>query len=66
MSDSVIDSAAIWREDGHLRRLIDDNFIQYAAYVIRDRAIPDLDDGLKPVGETLTPIYLITSTQRSS
>ena len=42
-------SAAIWREDGHLRRLIDDNFIQYAAYVIRDRAIPDLDDGLKPV-----------------
>ncbi len=38
-----------WREDGHLRRLIDSNFIQYAAYVIRDRAIPDLVDGLKPV-----------------
>jgi topoisomerase-4 subunit A len=38
-----------WREDGHLRRLIDDNFIQYASYVIRDRAIPDLADGLKPV-----------------
>ena len=38
-----------WREDGHLRRLIDDNFIQYASYVIRDRAIPDLVDGLKPV-----------------
>ena len=38
-----------WREDGPLRRLIDDNFIQYASYVIRDRAIPDLIDGLKPV-----------------
>ena len=38
-----------WREDGELRRLIDDNFLQYASYVIRDRAIPDLDDGLKPV-----------------
>ena len=35
--------------DGPLKRLIDDNFLQYAAYVIRDRAIPHLDDGLKPV-----------------
>jgi topoisomerase IV subunit A len=32
-----------------LRDLIDDNFIQYASYVIRDRAIPQLEDGLKPV-----------------
>ena len=28
---------------------MDDNFLQYASYVIRDRAIPSLDDGLKPV-----------------
>ncbi|MDR0842524.1 MAG: DNA topoisomerase IV subunit A, partial [Acidobacteriota bacterium] len=35
--------------DGPLRHLMDQNFLQYAAYVIRDRAIPDLDDGLKPV-----------------
>ncbi len=35
--------------DGPLKRLMDENFLQYAAYVIRDRAIPDLDDGLKPV-----------------
>ncbi len=28
---------------------MNENFLQYAAYVIRDRAIPDLDDGLKPV-----------------
>ena len=26
-----------------------DNFIQYASYVIVDRAIPDIRDGLKPV-----------------
>ena len=32
-----------------LRDLIDDNFLQYASYVIRDRAIPQLEDGLKPV-----------------
>jgi len=32
-----------------LRNLIDDNFIRYASYVIRDRAIPQLEDGLKPV-----------------
>jgi topoisomerase-4 subunit A len=35
--------------DGPLKRLVDHNFLQYASYVIRDRAIPDLDDGLKPV-----------------
>ena len=35
--------------EGPLRDLIDSNFLQYASYVIRDRAIPDLDDGLKPV-----------------
>lgn len=32
-----------------LRDLINDNFLQYASYVIRDRAIPQLEDGLKPV-----------------
>ncbi len=35
--------------EGPLKQLVDDNFLQYAAYVIRDRAIPHLDDGLKPV-----------------
>ena len=35
--------------DGPLKRLMDQNFLQYAQYVIRDRAIPDIDDGLKPV-----------------
>jgi len=32
-----------------LRDLIDMNFLDYAAYVIKDRAIPSLEDGLKPV-----------------
>jgi topoisomerase-4 subunit A len=35
--------------DGPFRRLVDDNFLQYASYVIRDRAIPNIEDGLKPV-----------------
>jgi len=35
--------------EGPLKKLIDRNFLQYASYVIKDRAIPDLDDGLKPV-----------------
>jgi topoisomerase-4 subunit A len=29
--------------------LFDRNFLEYASYVIKDRAIPDLEDGLKPV-----------------
>lgn len=34
---------------GPLRKLMDYNFIQYASYVICDRAIPTMEDGLKPV-----------------
>ncbi len=33
----------------YVKNLFDKNFIEYASYVIRDRAIPDLEDGLKPV-----------------
>lgn len=32
-----------------LHKRIDRNFLDYASYVIRDRAIPNLADGLKPV-----------------
>lgn len=32
-----------------VKNLFDKNFLEYASYVIRDRAIPDLADGLKPV-----------------
>ncbi len=34
---------------GRLHRLFDRNFLDYTSYVIRERAIPDIDDGLKPV-----------------
>lgn len=34
---------------GDLHKLFDDNFIDYTSYVIRERAIPDIADGLKPV-----------------
>jgi len=33
----------------YLRKLYDKNFIEYASYVIKDRAIPHIIDGLKPV-----------------
>lgn len=32
-----------------IKHIFDKNFIEYASYVIRDRAIPDVEDGLKPV-----------------
>ncbi len=33
--------------------LYDRNFLEYASYVIKDRAIPDINDGLKPVQRRL-------------
>ncbi len=36
-------------DDPTFRALMDRNFLSYASYVIRDRAIPALEDGLKPV-----------------
>jgi topoisomerase IV subunit A len=33
----------------HLRRLISYNYLEYASYVIKERAIPHINDGLKPV-----------------
>jgi topoisomerase-4 subunit A len=33
----------------YVKKLFDENFLFYASYVIKDRAIPDLEDGLKPV-----------------
>jgi topoisomerase-4 subunit A len=38
---------------GPLKDMIDSNFLQYASYVVRDRAIPDVADGLKPVQRRL-------------
>jgi topoisomerase-4 subunit A len=33
----------------YIKKLLNENFLYYASYVIKDRAIPDLEDGLKPV-----------------
>ncbi|MDD4181685.1 MAG: DNA gyrase subunit A, partial [Victivallaceae bacterium] len=32
-----------------IRQMMERNYLDYAAYVIKERAIPDVDDGLKPV-----------------
>ncbi len=33
----------------YVNTLFNNNFLEYASYVIKDRAIPDIEDGLKPV-----------------
>ena len=33
----------------YIKNLFNTNFLEYASYVIKDRAIPHLDDGFKPV-----------------
>jgi topoisomerase-4 subunit A len=33
----------------YVQQLFQKNFLEYASYVIKDRAIPNLEDGLKPV-----------------
>ena len=38
-----------------VKNLFDKNFIEYASYVIRDRAIPDLEDGLKRAKSATIP-----------
>jgi len=43
------DLAERLEEGDNLRDLMASNFLEYASYVIRDRAIPDVRDGLKPV-----------------
>ena len=37
------------RNGGPLARVMDENFLQFASYAICDRAIPTVEDGLKPV-----------------
>ena len=38
---------------GKLHRLFDSNFLEYTSYVIKERAIPSIEDGLKPVQRRL-------------
>ena len=47
------DSATLAKQkqgtNDYFRKMVDRNFLDYASYVIGSRAIPDVDDGLKPV-----------------
>jgi len=36
-------------QHGKLRQFFEYNFLEYTSYVIKERAIPDINDGLKPV-----------------
>ncbi|MEA3468533.1 MAG: DNA topoisomerase IV subunit A [Thermodesulfobacteriota bacterium] len=36
-------------QQGKLKQLFEYNFLEYTSYVIKERAIPDINDGLKPV-----------------
>lgn len=38
---------------GSLQSFFDENFLEYTSYVVRERAIPAIDDGLKPVQRRL-------------
>ncbi len=56
-TDDESDESAVYADvsqtvetaNARLREMMAQNFIEYASYVIKDRAIPDVDDGLKPV-----------------
>ncbi len=48
----------------YVKNLFDENFIQYASYVIRDRAIPDIIDGLKPVQRRIIHTMIKTDDGR--
>ena len=51
VQNGVEEAVSMSQKSGNLflRKLMDSNFIEYASYVIKERAIPDVDDGLKPV-----------------
>ena len=46
---SQLDAIRINDSNAYIRSMMDGYFLEYAAYVIKDRAIPDVDDGFKPV-----------------
>ena len=48
----------------YVKNLFDSNFIQYASYVIRDRAIPEITAGLTPVQRRILHTLLKTDDGR--
>lgn len=51
LPDEENDRSAVEKQgsNDYFRAMMDRNFLEYASYVIGSRAIPDVDDGLKPV-----------------
>ena len=48
-SDDIVSVVRKRGNNEFFRQMMDRNFLDYASYVIGSRAIPDVDDGLKPV-----------------
>ena len=48
-SEDVVNVVRKRGNNEFFRQMMDRNFLDYASYVIGSRAIPDVDDGLKPV-----------------
>ena len=49
LQEGTKEAAKTVSHNEYFRQLMDKNFLEYASYVIKDRAIPNVDDGLKPV-----------------
>ncbi len=49
MSDNILEQDRELPEDTSVRGLYENWFLDYASYVILDRAVPAIEDGLKPV-----------------
>jgi topoisomerase IV subunit A len=47
--ESAIPGRVMESHLGKLHQLFDQNFLDYTSYVIKERAIPDINDGFKPV-----------------
>ncbi len=51
-------------QHGKLRQLFEYNFLEYTSYVIKERAIPDINDGLKPVQRRILQTLFIMDDGR--
>ncbi len=49
LQEGETEAVQVVSSNEYFRKLMTKNFLEYASYVIKDRAIPDVDDGLKPV-----------------
>lgn len=47
--EDVVEMAAHESGRSDIHEMMDRHFLEYASYVIKDRAIPDINDGMKPV-----------------